>query len=65
MMVGFGRFESPLAEPSFHMGCLELLLEEVDLTAERLALLVHRLVSVDLRHETPVVHGEFVELPVE
>ncbi len=44
---------------------MELLVEEIDLAAERLALLVHCPVSIDLGHEAPVVNGKFVELVAE
>ncbi len=62
LLISLGHLQPPLAEPLFESGRLELLVEEVDLTAERLALLVHCSVSVDFGHEAPVVNGEFVEL---
>ena len=52
LAVCFGCFKPPLAEPAFHAGYLELLVEEVDLATERLALLVHSAVSIDFCHET-------------
>src|SRR5260370_31153360 len=65
LAISLGRFHPPLAEPPFEMGHLELLVEEVDLTAEGLALLVHRSVSVNFGHEAPIMDGEFVELATE
>src|SRR5712692_2542238 len=65
LMVGLGSFEPPLAEAAFHASHLEFLLEEIDLTAEQLALLVHGVVSIDLCHKTPVVDSEFVEFSTE
>ncbi len=63
--VGFGRFQPTLAKPPLDTSCLKLLFKEVNLAAERLALLVHGAVAVNLGHETPVVNGELVELAAE
>ena len=65
LSVGPGGFEPPFAETSFHASCLDLLLKEINLTAQRLALLVHGVVMVDLGHEAPVVDSEFVEFSLE
>ncbi len=65
LMVSFGRLQPPFAKAPFKAGHLELLIEEVDLAAERLALLIHGTIPVDFCHETPVVDGEFVEFSTE
>src|SRR5258707_12413443 len=65
LTVGLGRFQPAFAKPPFDTSRLKLLLEEVDLTAEGLALLVHGPVAINLRHEAPVMNGEFVELAME
>ena len=65
LSIGFSRFQPTLAKPPLDTGHLKLLLEEVDLAADQLALLVHGPVSIDLGHKTPVVDGELVELAVE
>ena len=57
--------EPPFTETSLHVGHLHLLLKEIDLTAERLALFVHHMVPVDLSHETPIVDCEFVKLAMD
>src|SRR5258708_26642041 len=62
LSISLGRLQPPFAEPPFETGRLELLIEEVDLTAERLALLVHHPVPVDFGHEAPIMNGEFIEL---
>ncbi len=61
LAVGSGGFESPFAETSFHSSRLHLLLKEIDLAAQHLALLVHDVVTVDFGHKTPVVDRELVE----
>ncbi len=65
LTVGLGRLQPTLAKPPFDASRLKLLLEEIDLTAEGLALLVHGLVTVDFGHKTLVVDGEFIELATE
>ena len=65
LSVGFGRFQPTFTKPPLDTGRLQLLFKEVDLAGERLALLVHGAVAIDLGHETPVVDGEFVELATE
>ena len=65
LAVGLGCLEPTLAEASFEAGGLELLLKEIDLAAQRLALFIHGSVPVDFCHETPVVNGEFVKLATE
>ena len=65
LSIGFGCLQPPLAKPPFDASRLKLLFKEIDLAAERLALLVHGSVAIDLGHETPVVNGEFVELMTE
>ncbi len=60
-MVSPGSLESPFAETSLHVSSLDLLVKEIDLAAQRLALFVHGTVTIDLSHETPVVDGKFVE----
>ncbi len=61
ILVGLGRFKSPFTETSFHSCRFHLLLDEVDLGREALALLVHGLIPIDLSHKTPIVGGELVE----
>jgi len=61
LAIGPGGLKSPFAETLLHTSRLDLLFEEIDLTAQRLALLVHGTVMVDLGHKTPVVDGELVE----
>src|SRR5258708_35476512 len=63
--IGFGRLQPTLAKPSLEASHLKLLFEEVNLAAERLALLVHGAIAVNLSHEPPVVNGELVELAAE
>src|SRR5258708_4160297 len=65
LTVGLGCLQPTLAEPPFEASRLELLFEEVDLTAEGLTLLVHGSVPIDFCHKTPVVDGELVELAAE
>ncbi len=65
LTVGFGCLQSPLAKAPFEAGRLELLVEEVDLAAERLALLIHGSVPIDFGHETPVMNGKLIELTTE
>src|SRR5258707_14350482 len=65
LSIGFGCLQPPLAKPPFNASRLELLLEKVDLAAERLALLIHGAVTVDFGHEAPVVDGELIELAPE
>src|SRR5258708_4814620 len=65
LTVSLGRLQPPFAKPPFDARRLKLLVEQVDLTAEGLTLLVHSPVTVDLCHEPPVVDGEFVELATE
>ena len=65
LSVGFGCFQPTFAKPSFDASRLKLLFKEIDLAAERLALLVHGTVTIDLGHETPIVNGEFVKLVTE
>ena len=55
------HFKLPLAETPFHPSHLYLLLKEVDLRGQQLALLVYGLISVDFSHKTPIVAGELVE----
>ena len=62
LTVGLGCFQPPLAKASFKTGRLKLLVKEVDLAVERLALLIHCSVSIDLGHKPPVMDGEFVKL---
>ncbi len=59
------RFESSLAETPFYPNRLYLLFEEVDLGGQRLALLIHGLVSVDFGHKTPIVAGELVKCTMD
>ncbi len=61
LMICPGRFESPFAETPLHLSCLDFLLEEVDLSAQHLALFVHGSVSINFSHKTPIVAGELVE----
>src|SRR5258708_21559947 len=65
LAVGSGGFKSPFAETSLHSSHLDLLFKEVDLAAQRLALLVHGLVVVNLGHEAPIVDGELVKCAAE
>ncbi len=65
LAVSPGGFESPFAETPLHLSHLDLLLKEVDLTAQHLALFVHCVIAVDFGHKTPVVDSELVELPSE
>src|SRR5713226_5484699 len=65
LSIGLSHFQPAFAEPPLDASRLKLLLEEVDLAAERLALLVHGAIAVDLSHKTPVVNGELVELAAE
>src|SRR5258708_21743315 len=65
MTVGLGRLQSPFAESPLDASRLKLLLEEVDLAAEGLALLVHGPVAIDFGHKAPIVNREFVELATE
>src|SRR5258708_35908275 len=65
LSIRLGRLQPPLAKTPFDASRLKRLFEEADLTAERLALLVHCSVLVDLGHESPVVYREFVELAAE
>ena len=65
LTVGPGGFKPSFAKLSFHASHLELLLEEVDLTAERLTLLIHGAIPVDFGHKTPVVDGKLVEFSME
>ncbi len=55
------HFEPPFAEALFHPSHLDLLLEEINLGAQGLALLVHGPILVDFGHKTPIVAGELVE----
>src|SRR5229473_292446 len=65
LTVGLGCLQPTLAKPPFDAGCLKLLLQQVDLTAQGLALLVHGSVPIDFCNEAPIVNGEFVELATE
>ncbi len=65
LTVRSSRLESPFAETLLHSSCLDLLLKEVDLTAQRLTLLIHGPVAVDLGYETPVVDGKLIECSME
>ncbi len=65
LSIGLGRFQSTFAKPPLDASRLQLLFEEVDLAGERLTLLIHSTVAIDLGHETPVVNGELVKLAVE
>ena len=59
------HFEPPFAKALFHLGHLDLLLKEVNLGAQQLALFVHCVVAIDFGHKTPVVDGEFIKLSSE
>ena len=59
------HFEPPFAKALFHSGCLDLLLKEVNLGAQCLALFIHGLVLVNFGHKTPIVAGELVERMVD
>src|SRR5258707_13886017 len=61
LAVGAGSFESPFAKTPFHSDHLDLLLKEVNLAIQCLALFIHGAVAVDFGHKTPVVDGELVE----
>ncbi len=61
VLVGFGCFESPFTETLFHTCRLHLLLDEVELSREALALLIHRAVPIDFGHKPPIVGGELVK----
>ena len=61
LMICLCHFKSPLAEALFHLSCLYLLFEEVDLGGQQLALFIHGLVLVNFSHKTPIVTGELVE----
>src|SRR5258707_557438 len=63
--ICFGRFQPPFAKAPLEASRLKLLLEEVHLGAEGLALFVHGTVSVNLSHKPPVMDGELVELAAE
>ena len=65
LVVGPSGLESPFTETLFHSSRLDLLLEEIDLAAQRLALFVHHVVTVDFGHKAPVVNGKFVEFSPE
>src|SRR5713226_2606859 len=55
LAVGPGGFESPFAETVLHSSHLDLLFKEINLATQRLALLIHGAVAVDLGHKTPIV----------
>src|SRR5258708_3989783 len=61
VLVGLGCLKSPFTEASFHSRRFHLLLDEVDLGREALALLVHCPIPINLSHKTPIVGGELVE----
>src|SRR5258708_39224382 len=61
VMVGTCCLKPPSAEASFGSGCLYLLLEQVNLGGQHLALLIHGPVLVDLSHKTPIITGELVK----
>ncbi len=65
LTVRSGCLKPSFAEASLHLSHLDLLLEEVNLTTQRLTLLIHGAVTVDLGHETPVVDRELVECVTE
>jgi len=62
LAIGLGRLQPTFAETPLETGRLKLLLEEINLTAEGLTLLVDTPVAVDFGHEAPVMDGEFVKL---
>src|SRR5712692_5314249 len=65
LTVCLGCLEPPPAKTTLHSSRLHLLFKEINLAAQRLTLFVHRMVSIDFGHETPVVDGEFVEFSTQ
>ncbi len=61
MLICSCCFEPPFAEALLGPSCVYLLLKQVDLGFQCLALFVHGLVAVNFSHKTPIVLGKLVK----